>query len=187
MSENIQNRISTLLSVNQSIIVDHGKKDSLIHCILYCGSRSYNLEYIDNKNVRHSQITRKVRKELIVGFTKQKYESLIDGNISKYQSYKKCRSSLESNKIIEFGVQEYISDVFDIDIYIIYDDGNKLVVDIGDEHHQFYHKGRKSIIVYYDNGKFLSIGIEKNSCYYFLFEPTSKIIFQLYGYSEESD
>lgn len=175
-------KISNALNIDKCTIIEHGDKYSLLHCIFYAKSKSYNLGYINNQHISKDDMIRKVGRELYSGFTKKVYNNLLGGNMSNSSHrFSEAKKSLKSTEVITFGIQEYISDIFEVDIYILYNDNGKMKVDVGKRHHHYYHKGRSSIIVLYEDNKFSSVGAYNNSKFFFLFSADSDIIIELYN------
>lgn len=165
---------------------------SFLRCILYSKSVAYNTGFINfnSRTLKGNRLTdvgvqqtsketliRELARELRQNFTIERYNSLLGGSLAasskRRNGYDKLRKSFS---VLAFGLQEYISDVLDVDVYILH---NNCILDAGEDHHQYYHKGRSSIIVYYDGSCFHSVGVRKNGDYHFLFEAGGTTIRRL--------
>jgi len=155
-------KIRELLCVDSCKLESHQTKYSLIHCILSAVSMSYHLEHLNGKDMTKDQIAKSIGKQLYNCFSLEVYNGLMNGQLAQSSKYtfSLLKGSLKSHRTISFGIQEYISDWFDVDIYILYGYKKKIRLDIGGKHHRFYHKGRDSIILFYDGKYFHNVAVQ---------------------------
>ena len=144
----------------------------LFHAILNATSMSYRLGMIHNKEIPRSNIVEAARIDLSAklntkpeGSEKTYYERLYDGHIKEFANHvpefalQAMQSMLKPGNAIGYGYLGYLSDVFDIDIYIL--DGSTNDIYISDEL-PFHCKGtRDSVVLRYINSHYELVGLLK--------------------------
>lgn len=182
MSE-IEEKLESALKIADVTLipeVDQFKDPSsgLVRCILDSTSMAYQLEYWGGKYIGKDVIVERVSEELEKSFTRDVYNNLLGGAMveSSKRCYERAKRSISSPKGIEFGVQEYLSDMYNIDIILLYDNAEKLKVDRRRKEHTYYHRGRDTIIVLFHGNVYYLVAIETNNGYVTLFHPESEFV-----------
>jgi hypothetical protein len=144
----------------------------LFHAILNATSLSYRLGKINNKDMPQLAIVNAVRADLSTklntkapGKEKTYYEELYDGHIHEFADHvpeftlRNMQQLLKPGNAIGYGYLGYLSDVFNIDLYVL--DGTTNDIYISDEL-PFYSKGnRDSVVLRYVAGHYELVGLLK--------------------------
>jgi len=165
---------------NFSIIDTIGDGSCLLHSIIYSSCKKYRnmsesekIEYVKN-----------LRKHLSVLFNEGKnYSYLSRGEISEISNFlpamkkENMKLYMNSNKWLNIFFLEYISNLLNLDIFIINQNRQELY-QTGDK--EIYIKGRDSVVInYIDNLHFESAGLESNGKIITLFHRDSPVIKKL--------
>lgn len=177
MTEN-RKHIEVLLDVNNVIIE---KPESFVSCILKATSIAYNIECVNRKYKSKDEIEGDVIEELVRAFTREVFSNILGGifKSKKYNKQYKYSKEILKKGNIAIGIQEYISDFFDVDCYIIIPLKGGVRLDISKEQHSYYHKNRDSIFLLYEEGKYCLISVFDDESIYSIFDSSSEIVTQL--------
>lgn len=161
----------------------------LFHSILGAYHKGYRLGQIDGKSVSKREIVSKLRKELsehldkkVTGTDKTYYETLGNGEVSKLgkknpnYTLTSLVSLMNSNSPLSDIFNQMISDILDLDIYIL-DMKNQNVYKQASDINIMY-KNRKSIVILYleDPGHYETIGVIQDDKIKTLFSPSHDLI-----------
>ena len=89
-------------------------------------------------------------------------------DLSKY-SLQNMRRELDSNKPVDNMYLEFVSELLNLDIYIL--DGNSERPYITGNDNDILYKGRKSIVILYENFHYSTVGIENDNNIKTIFSP----------------
>lgn len=142
------------------------------HAISKAISKQYMEEGINNKPLDRYTFVRQLRKDLsktlgekMPNSDKTYYESISRGKLKEFSNYvpeytlENMQKLLDSSKSIDNSYNEFISNVLDLDIYLL-DPYTQDVYITGDDSDILY-KGRKSIVILALKGHYELIGIKK--------------------------
>jgi len=176
----------TFLEENFVVLDTIGDGSCFLHAILQSFSKKYRKMNKKDKinmvmEIRHNLSN--VLLEVNPDTNKTYYQSLSRGEIEEISQFvdqmklDHMKNYIKSRKWINFTFLEFISDQFDIDIYIFNDRDNTIYY-TGDP--DLYYKGRDSVLVnYIDDCHFESIGMLHNKKLYTFFSKDSEIIKKL--------
>ena len=108
--------ISSALGIKKCFI---SEPQTLIECILEATDISYNIRLNDTTYMSKNDILEMNIDNLISLFNYEVYSSILGGALSsgkrntKYKNYKNAKNALKDGDI-HFGIQEYISDYYNI-------------------------------------------------------------------------
>lgn len=156
----------------------------LIHCICKALYKPYSVGRDSKGNViSRLECVRNLRRELSVELPKH-YKYLSNGGLESFSNglgeYKLENMIiwLDSSKYIGIEFLEFISDILNIDIYIIHKQTNTLY-SVGTDIN-LYYKHRRSIIVHYDDIHY-NILYTKDSKISYYHQPNSPLIVHIYN------
>lgn len=134
-------------------------------CLLHAIFQGFNSYYCELKQDKKSEFIREFRHVLSLHLDVDKnYENLSRGQIQEISKFvpemskTNMKNYLNSRNWLNIFFIEYISEILDLDIYIL-DSHTKKIYKTGDN--EIYFKNRKSVIIYYIRDlHFETIGIE---------------------------
>ena len=160
-----------------------GDGSCFLHSVLQCFNKTYN----DMNNQEKRDYVKKIRyylSESLEENDQEIYKSLSRAEIKTISNFipelkiENMKSYLNSNNWLNIFFIEYISNIFDIDIYIIDSHTNELYY-TGDN--EIYYKKRNSIILYYIRDvHFESVSVSTSGGDKTFFSHDSYIIQKLY-------
>jgi len=156
-----------------------GDGSCFLHSILYCISDHYRK--LDK--VEKIKFVRELRNDLADSLPEY-YSKLSRGKLKEISKVisetklEKMQSFLRSREWFNQLYIEYVSDILDIDIYIV-DYQKRELYNAGDD--ELFYKGRGSVIIgYYREAHFESLSLKKNNGENVtFFSPKSKMILEL--------
>lgn len=153
------------------------------HCLLHSILGAFHQPYIEGKITDKTAYVRKLRHTLSLKLP-EVYESLSDGYLSRLGNteegkalgydLKSMQRLLDSSEALDHRFNEFFSDVFDLDIYLMSHDQEDLYL-TGDIY-KFLHKGRSSVIILVLPGHYETVGMIRDRGIQTLFHPRSTII-----------
>lgn len=157
-------------------------------CMFHSILQAFNKSYINSSTSEKIEITRQFRNDLSDILDKEIdgkicYNQLSRGNLEEFSktvpetSLKNMKKSLKSREWGDFRFLELISNILDLDIYIIYDDTMD-IYNTGDP--ELFYKNRDSIIILNNsNVHFDTVGIKTKNGTRTLFNSTEPVIKEL--------
>lgn len=159
-------------------------------CMFHSILQAFNKTYINSNNTEKIKITRQLRNDLSDILDKEIngevcYKQLSRGELEEFSksvpetSLKNMKKALKSNDWGDMRFLELISNILELDIYIIfYSKNNFSVYNLGDK--QLYYKGRDSIIILNSNNvHFDTVGVKSGNGVRTLFDKNEPVIRQL--------
>lgn len=142
------------------------------HCICFIlNLYNYRNEDINNKKY----ITKKIRYFLYKNIVDNKeiFDKLSNGNMKNFIKYDVfCHKLLDCNEWFDEYLYEYISDYFNVNIFIIHNNNiNKFYTFSKDNNNLYYNKNRNSNIILYniDNLHYEIVALKKDNIIKFIF------------------
>ena len=190
------------LKIPTLITPDHNNQDILIpglvmiasprdgSCLFHSVLRAFNLDYVKSDTVKRNQLairTRHLLANALVSIDPKNgltyYQTLANGNLAalgrEFDDYSlgRLQKMLYSTNSVGNEFIEALSDIFDLDIYII--DTYKKDVYILGNNSELHYKNRRSIVLaytqiqdkHYDDGHYDVIGLNTSKGLYTLFAP----------------
>lgn len=159
-------------------------------CMFHSILQAFNKTYINSNNTDKVKITRQLRNDLSDILDKEVngeicYKQLSRGSLEEFSksvpetSLKNMKRTLKSNEWGDMRFLEFISNILELDIYIIFYTKNKFsVYTLGDK--ELYYKGRDSIIILNSNNvHFDTVGIKTKNGMRTLFDKNEAVIVKL--------
>jgi len=156
-------------------------------CMFHSILQAFNRTYIHSSMEEKLRITRQFRNDLADILDKKIdgeicYDKLSRGSLKNIAphvpevSLKEMKRSLKSNEWGDYRFLELISNILELDIYVIKEDN---IYKLGDK--ELYYKRRDSIIIFNDdNVHFETIGLKTENGIITLFDKNDSIIKQFY-------
>lgn len=160
----------------EGVIIE--EPSTLVGCILKATSIEYNMRCVNYKYKSPDLIEEETTQVLVDGFTREVFSSLLGGAFTGRKHKKRYKTSKErlSEGYPLFGIQEYISDFFNIDYYVIIPREDSVYIDIGNIQHTYYHKFRNSILLLYRDGMYSLISVKEDDTLTSVFSPEWDLI-----------
>lgn len=175
--------LKSLKNVKFNRINTIGDGSCFLHSVLQCFNQTYN-ELNERERMEYVKKIRYYLSESLDENDKELYKSLSRKEIEEISKFvpemklENMKSYLNSNKWLNIFFLEFISNMFDIDIYII-DSHTKDLYRTGDN--EVYYKKRNSVIIYYIRDiHFESVSVSTEDGDKTFFSHDSYIIQQLY-------
>jgi len=164
------------------------RKEGIIWLILEAKSKCFHIEHDGTNSIEKKDMVRSLFSLLLNSFTVDTYKSLMGGSLvdntkdGLNKNYNKVLKQLKRGHLLNFGLHEYVSNFFGIDIFLIYNSPRKgIYFDVGKTHHKYYHKERNAIILYVDSNEHkcsisLVYAMDEHGNYSCFFGPDNTII-----------
>ena len=146
------------------------------HCLFHALCLSFFKPYKENANERKS-IVEDLRLELSENLD-EVYEDLHNGNIKEFSMYVNdyklpfMKKQLAGSGFIGYGYLEYISNMMNVDIYIL--SGDEEDIYVSDE--KSFDKQRQSVILHYQHHHYDLVGLYENKKITTIFCPRHEFI-----------
>lgn len=156
-------------------------------CMFHSILQAFNRTYIQSSIAEKRKMTRQFRNDLADVLDKKIngelcYDKLSRGSLKSISSHvpevslKEMKRSLKSNEWGDYRFLELISNILELDIYVIKEDN---IYKLGDK--DLYYKHRDSIIIFNDdNVHFETVGAKTENGIKTLFDKNDSIIKQFY-------
>jgi len=156
------------------------------HAIIDGFYMPYRTGIIDGRPFNREIFIKRARKDLAIKLSEKNekgityYDSISRGELKnlsknvKEVSLKNMQKELLSDSEVSYIYHELISDLYDLDVYIL--DYIKKDVRIIDSDLSLYYKNRRSVVILYLPGHFELVGIRRNGILKTLFSPKDDFI-----------
>jgi hypothetical protein len=132
------------------------------NCFFHAVLNAFSVEYKDSDVQGRRKLAMNIREKLAIELD-TRYQNLSRGTLAEFSKFvpdytlENMKSILRSNAPVDNSYNELISDVLDIDIYLL-DNNSKKVYITGDDS-EILHKGRKTVVLLVVPGHYDFVGI----------------------------